>query len=252
MRRCRTSSTLPGSSRTRERDSVAPNLQLKPSEARSSTSAPLYIEGRFRQLQPVDVQLPLAAAPTRSTQLTVGSNGIVTGGHAGPNSSRVLRQQRARFRADDQRRGLAGCVTRRALDRCRGRSARARPTTISSSGSSSRPSPAASAGTSPQGYHVRRSGRGARSGELGAGRILRQPRHLRDRMPRTATRRPTSAWSSTACSTSCASACAATSTRRISRSTSSASLPGDLAQVGTIGLTDIEGFAPTIMGGTDT
>ena len=46
---------------TRERDSVTANLQFKPSEALEFNLSGLVHQGRFRQLQPVDVQLPLAA-----------------------------------------------------------------------------------------------------------------------------------------------------------------------------------------------
>ena len=76
-----------------------------------------------------------------------------------------------------------------------------------------------------QGHHVRRSGGGARSGELGRGRILRQPRHLRDRSQgqlragrfQHGVRRHVQR---AACGRA-----PATSTRRIFRSTSMASLP---------------------------
>lgn len=70
---------------TRERDSVAINLQLKPSDAFELNLNGLYIKEDFANYnQSMYNFLSLRADEVDS--LTVGSNGIVTGGHAGPNS----------------------------------------------------------------------------------------------------------------------------------------------------------------------
>ena len=72
-------------------------------------------QGRFRQLQPVDVQLPLAARRRRrrADRRPRRHRHWRTRGGQQP---RVLRQQRARFQADDQRRGPAGRLVRRPHD----------------------------------------------------------------------------------------------------------------------------------------
>src|SRR6185436_3171316 len=69
----------------RERDSVAVNLQYKPSEALEFNLSGLYIKEDFANYnQSMYNFLSLRAAEVDS--LTVGADGIVTGGHAGANS----------------------------------------------------------------------------------------------------------------------------------------------------------------------
>ena len=161
-------------------------------------------QGRLRQLQPVDVQLPLADARrgrrADRRRRTASSPADIRGPTASCSTTTTCAIPSRRPRAWTCRvpsTAMAG--------RCRARSARARPTTTSSSGSSSRPLPAASAGTSA----------GASRSTIRPRRAIRRTGSRKDSSattassrpkPRTPTRRPISAWSSTACSTSCVSA----------------------------------------------
>jgi iron complex outermembrane recepter protein len=70
---------------TRERDSVAVNLQLKPSESLDLNLSALYIKEDFANYNQSMYNF-LSLRADEVDQLTVGSDGIVTGGHAGPNS----------------------------------------------------------------------------------------------------------------------------------------------------------------------
>ena len=228
----------------RERDSVALNLQLKPGEALEFNLSGLYIKEDFANYNQSMYNF-LSLTADEVDELTVGAERHRHRRTFRARQPRVLRQQRARFRADDQGPGPAGCLLRRWLDAVgpsRPEQGRQRP---SSSGSSSRPLPAASAGTSAGAsrstIRTRRAIRrtGAAEGFFGNHGIFKTEAEdtyaqadfsiefdgmfnelRRGRAP-------------------------ATSTRRTFRSTSMASLAvGDLEQVGTIGLTDIQGFAP--------
>ena len=69
----------------RERDSVALNLQLKPSEAVELNLSGLYIKEDFANYNQSMYNF-LSLRADEVDELTVGENGIVTGGHSGPNS----------------------------------------------------------------------------------------------------------------------------------------------------------------------
>ena len=69
----------------RERDSVALNLQLKPNDALELNLSALYIKEDFANYNQSMYNF-LSLRADEVDQLTVGANGIVTGGHAGPNS----------------------------------------------------------------------------------------------------------------------------------------------------------------------
>jgi iron complex outermembrane recepter protein len=70
---------------TRKRDSVTANLQLKPSEALEMNLSGLYIKEDFANYNQSMYNF-LSLRADEVDALTVGDNGIVTGGHAGPGS----------------------------------------------------------------------------------------------------------------------------------------------------------------------
>ncbi|HEX7013420.1 MAG TPA: TonB-dependent receptor [Steroidobacteraceae bacterium] len=70
---------------TRERDSVAANLQLRPIEALELNLSALYIKEDFGNYNQSMYNF-LSLRPEEIDQLNVGPNGVVTGGHAGPGS----------------------------------------------------------------------------------------------------------------------------------------------------------------------
>jgi iron complex outermembrane recepter protein len=70
---------------TRERDSIALNLQLKPSEALEFNFSGLYIKEDFANYNQSMYNF-LSLRADEVDELTVGPDGIVTGGHSGPNS----------------------------------------------------------------------------------------------------------------------------------------------------------------------
>lgn len=70
---------------TRERDSIALNLQFKPVDAAEINLSALYISEVFDNYNQ-SVYNFLTDRPSEIDQLTVGSNGIVTSGHAGPDA----------------------------------------------------------------------------------------------------------------------------------------------------------------------
>jgi iron complex outermembrane receptor protein len=70
---------------TRERDSVAVNLQLKPSDALELNLSALYIKEDFANYNQSMYNF-LSLRADEVDELTVGGNGIVTGGHSGPDS----------------------------------------------------------------------------------------------------------------------------------------------------------------------
>jgi iron complex outermembrane receptor protein len=70
---------------TRERDSVAVNLQLKPSDALELNLSGLYIKEDFANYNQSMYNF-LSLRADEVDELTVGGNGIVTGGHSGPDS----------------------------------------------------------------------------------------------------------------------------------------------------------------------
>ena len=69
----------------RERDSVAVNLQLKPGDALEFNLSGLYIKEDFANYNQSMYNF-LSLTADEVDQLTVGENGIVTGGHSGPDS----------------------------------------------------------------------------------------------------------------------------------------------------------------------
>ena len=163
----------------RERDSVAVNLQLKPSDALEFNLSGLYIKEDFANYNQSMYNF-LSLRADEVDELTVGADGIVTGGHSGPNSfvfydnnvraskptTKGLDLQGAWYgdgmvglgsgRQEQVRQQAAAVVHRAGLHRRLQLGHQAR-------------------------HHVRRSGSGARSGELGRRRLLRQHRHLRHR-----------------------------------------------------------------------
>ena len=70
---------------TRERDSVALNLQFKPTDDLEFNLSGLYIKEDFANYNQ-SVYNFLSLTPDEVDALTVGPNGIVTGGHSGANS----------------------------------------------------------------------------------------------------------------------------------------------------------------------
>ena len=70
---------------TRKRDSVTLNLQLKPSEPLEFNLSGLYIKEDFANYNQSMYNF-LSLTPGEVDELTVGANGIVTGGHSGPGS----------------------------------------------------------------------------------------------------------------------------------------------------------------------
>ncbi len=70
---------------TRERDSVTANLQLKPNDALELNLSALYINEDFANYNQSMYNF-LSLRADEVDQLTAGANGIVTGGHAGPGS----------------------------------------------------------------------------------------------------------------------------------------------------------------------
>ena len=70
---------------TRKRDSVMANLQFRPSDALEFNLSALYIKEDFANYNQ-SVYNFLSLRPDEVDQLTPGGNGIVTGGHSGPNS----------------------------------------------------------------------------------------------------------------------------------------------------------------------
>ena len=69
----------------RKRDSVAVNLQFKPGDALELNLSGLYIKEDFANYNQSMYNF-LSLRPGSVDRLTVGSDGIVTGGHTGPNS----------------------------------------------------------------------------------------------------------------------------------------------------------------------
>jgi iron complex outermembrane recepter protein len=69
----------------RERDSVALNLQWKPVDAAEINLSALYIDENFDNYNQSMYNF-LTDRPDQVDQLTVGPDGIVTGGHSGPNA----------------------------------------------------------------------------------------------------------------------------------------------------------------------
>ncbi|HET6628550.1 MAG TPA: TonB-dependent receptor [Woeseiaceae bacterium] len=70
---------------TRKRDSITANLQLRPSEALELNLSALYINEDFANYNQSMYNF-LSLRADEVDQLTAGPNGIVTGGHAGPGS----------------------------------------------------------------------------------------------------------------------------------------------------------------------
>jgi iron complex outermembrane receptor protein len=70
---------------TRKRDSATLNLQLKPSEALELNLNGLYIKEDFANYNQSMYSF-LSLRPDEVDELTVGPDGVVTGGHTGPNS----------------------------------------------------------------------------------------------------------------------------------------------------------------------
>jgi iron complex outermembrane receptor protein len=70
---------------TRERESVAVNLQLQPSEALELNLSGLYIKEDFANYNQSMYNF-LSLRPNEVDELTVGPDGVVTGGHTGPGS----------------------------------------------------------------------------------------------------------------------------------------------------------------------
>ncbi|MGH8494959.1 MAG: TonB-dependent receptor [Gammaproteobacteria bacterium] len=70
---------------TRERDSLIANLQFRPADALELNLSGLYINEDFANYNQ-SVYNFLTLRPNEVDALTVGANGIVTGGHAGPGS----------------------------------------------------------------------------------------------------------------------------------------------------------------------
>jgi iron complex outermembrane recepter protein len=70
---------------TRERDSVTANLQFSPNDALEFNLSALYINEDFANYNQSMYNF-LSLRPDDVDALTVGANGIVTGGHAGPGS----------------------------------------------------------------------------------------------------------------------------------------------------------------------
>ena len=71
---------------TRKRDSVAANLQFKPNDDLEFNLSGLYIKENFANYNQSMYNF-LSLTPGEVDQLTVGADGIVTGGHSGPGSS---------------------------------------------------------------------------------------------------------------------------------------------------------------------